>query len=82
MDMHVDGTTDGLDPVHQFSGEDIVLGIVVAVYLHVNRRGNTEIEDLGHDIGRLEEELDTWKTLAAALPESCRYIRCLADGRV
>src|SRR5487761_2756896 len=64
VDMHIDGPIDGLDPVHELSGKYSVLGNIIAVYLYIDCRGNTKIENLGHDIGRLKEELDTRETLA------------------
>ena len=42
--------------------------------LHVDRRGQAEIQDLAHDVGGLEEELDAREIAAAASARSCRDV--------
>src|SRR5258708_2345107 len=54
--MNVDGTGHGPDPLGNAGGECEIVSHVAADDLNVDRRGKTEIQGLGDDIGRLKEE--------------------------
>ncbi len=47
---------------------DLVVAGIVALYLHVNGRGQPEVEDLRHHVGWLEEEGEVGKLLLQLLP--------------
>src|SRR5207253_10528472 len=56
--VRVDRAGDLPDRLRQLAGQPRVRGDVGAAELHVDGRGQAEVEDLRDDVGRLEEELD------------------------
>ena len=61
----------GQDPV----GHLPVALEVVALDLHVDRGGQAEVQDLGHDVGRQEVEGDPGELLGQARPQVAHVIR-------
>ncbi len=49
--------------VSELFGDLIISGLVHAHHFHVDRRGHTEVQDLGNDIRGLKEELRSRKPL-------------------
>ena len=61
LEMGVDDAGNGRDAPAQLLGDAEVGGAVVADRPHVDLRGKAEVQDLGHDVGRLEIEHDLGK---------------------
>ena len=57
LHVHVDGSGDVLDLGHELFCNLIVAYQILSHNLDVDGRGHAEIQDLGHDVGRLEEKL-------------------------
>ena len=75
---------DGAGYVAHLVGDllrDVVAALLVdADHLHVDRRGQPEVQNLGDDIGRLEEELQPGNAAAARSRKLRMYPRWDGDA--
>src|SRR5204862_6561741 len=69
VNVNVGRAWDSRDLLHEPLG-DLIVGLGVASYhLQINRRGQTEVHNLGGDVGWLKEEVHVREFLAKPLPE-------------
>ncbi|MEJ1958603.1 MAG: hypothetical protein WDM70_03345 [Nitrosomonadales bacterium] len=57
MNMHIDGAANCFDPTHELTGKNRVFCSFSSVYLHVNRRRNAKIQNLGDNISVAEKRI-------------------------
>ena len=58
----------------QQRGRDRAVGLAVsAEHLHVDRRRQAEVQDLGHDVGRQERERHAREARVSMMRRSCTY---------
>ena len=58
LHVHVGRARDVPHAIGDLLGDGVIAGHILAHHLHVDRRGQAEVQDLRNDVGRLEEELD------------------------
>ena len=61
LHVDIDRAGDGANAVGELPRHFVIAELVAAGDLHVDGRGDTEVENLGDDVGRLKEELSGWE---------------------
>src|SRR5215470_8051577 len=74
--MDINCSWDMAKAVRDLLCNHIILRVILARQLNVNRRRLSEIENLAHDVRRLKEELGSWKLFRQILPQAMHVLFC------
>ena len=70
LHVHIGSSVHVTQTVGDLLGDDVVALHVLTGDLDVNRCGQSKVENLGHDIGRLKEELHAGELAGQVFPQS------------
>ena len=76
LDMHIGSAGDMAQFVGDLLADYVVRLQIRTHYLNINRRGQSEVENLGDDVGWLEEEFHTGEAARQFLPQILNYFGC------